>query len=61
MQRDESIQVLATKIVDVMRQHANRAEAIDAHDMAKIMFRRPSANRDPIYSESQTEFPEVRN
>jgi hypothetical protein len=44
--RDENVRNLAVKIALLMREHGNRAEAIDAYDMAKILFRRPAPNRD---------------
>ena len=47
--RNERIYRLATKITDLLRKHENRAEAVDAHDMARIMFRRPVPNRDQTY------------
>jgi hypothetical protein len=38
--RDKRIASLSAKIVHLMREHPNRVEAIAAHDMARILFRR---------------------
>jgi hypothetical protein len=58
--RDDRVHSLATKIATLMRDHENRAEAVDAHDMAKILFRRPLANRDQTCSPIPEECLEVR-
>ena len=54
--RDQRVYKLASRIADLMRKSENRAEAVDAHDMAKIIFRREVSNRDltssPIHEES---------
>ena len=55
--RDERVRSLATKITLLLRRSKNRAEAIDAHDMARIIFRREAPNRldltsSPILEES---------
>ncbi len=39
-QRERSIIKLATRISDLMRQHKDRCEAIDAYDMARVLFRK---------------------
>ncbi len=39
--RERRIMVLAQKINELMRGHADRLEAIDAHDMGRILFRLP--------------------
>jgi hypothetical protein len=50
--RDQRVHTLASKIVVLLRESENRAEATDAHYMAKIMFRREVANsRDLTCSE----------
>jgi len=41
--RDARIKRLAKKFAVLMRQHSDRVEAIDAYDMARILFRRPSS------------------
>jgi hypothetical protein len=46
--RDARIKRLAQEICRLMRQHSDRVEAIDAYDMARILFRRPSSHR-PIF------------
>lgn len=43
--RDDRVRSLALKIASLMRSHINRAEAVDAYDMAKIIFRRSAVNR----------------
>lgn len=39
-QRERSIIKLATRINDLMREHKDRCEAIDAYDMARVLFRK---------------------
>jgi len=43
--RDRRVTSVATRIVTVMREHSSRSEAIDAHDMARILFRKESSLR----------------
>lgn len=40
--RQEAIFKLASQINELMRKHPNRAEAIDAYDMARVLFRKGS-------------------
>lgn len=42
--KDRDIHSLAVKIVDLMRRHPDRNEAIDAHFVARILFRKGSKN-----------------
>jgi hypothetical protein len=46
--RDKRVSELATAIVGLMREHTDRAEAIDAYDMARIAFRKPTSLRPSI-------------
>ena len=39
-QREQSIIKLATRINNLMREHKDRCEAIDAYDMARVLFRK---------------------
>jgi len=41
---------MAAEITALLRGSENRAEAIDAHDMARIMFRREASNRHDLTS-----------
>jgi DNA-binding SARP family transcriptional activator len=43
--RDTRVRELADAIVGLMREHEDRAEAIDAYDMARIAFRKPTSLR----------------
>ncbi len=43
--RQKSIIKLASQINDLMRSHPDRAEAIDAYDMARVLFRKPNSHR----------------
>jgi hypothetical protein len=43
--RDRRVTSVANRILKVMREHSSRAEAIDAHDMARILFRKESSLR----------------
>ena len=38
--KEKAILSLAVKIVDLMRGHPDQWEAIDAHDVARILFRK---------------------
>jgi hypothetical protein len=52
--RDKRIKKLAQEICQLMRNHSDRVEAIDAYDMARILFRKPNSHRpiQPVPSES---------
>lgn len=43
--RDKRVSELALAIVSLMREHKDRAEAIDAYDIARIAFRKPTSLR----------------
>jgi len=43
--RDIRIKKLAQEICQLMRNHPDRVEAIDAYDMARILFRKPNSRR----------------
>lgn len=45
--KEKSIYSLAVKIADLMHSHSNRLEAIDACDIARILFRKTSKITDP--------------
>jgi hypothetical protein len=38
--REKSIIKLASRISNLMREHKDRCEAIDAYDMARVLFRK---------------------
>jgi len=40
--REKAIIKLASRINNLMRQHKDRNEAIDAYDMARVLFRKGS-------------------
>jgi hypothetical protein len=43
--RQESIVKLASQINELMLNHPDRTEAIDAYDMARVLFRKPNSRR----------------
>jgi hypothetical protein len=43
--RDLRINELAQEICQLMRNHPDRAEAIDAYDIARVFFRKPCSHR----------------
>ncbi len=43
--RDKRVKKLSEAITGLMRKHTNRGEAIDAYDMARIAFRKPTSDR----------------
>ena len=43
--RDKRIHDLALSIASLLREHPDRAEAIDAYDMARVFFRKATSSR----------------
>jgi hypothetical protein len=43
--RDKRVYELAASIASLLREHPERGEAIDAHDMARVMFRSKTTSR----------------
>lgn len=43
--RERKIVILAVNIANLMRQHPDRNEAIDAYDMARVLFRKGTGEK----------------
>jgi hypothetical protein len=56
--RDKRVKLLANAITALMRKHTDRGEAIDAYDMARIAFRKPTSLRP--YPQVPTEYLQER-
>jgi hypothetical protein len=44
-ERDKRVYDLAVNIASLLREHSDRAEAIDAYDMARVLFRKAASLR----------------